>query len=150
MAERTCSICKHIPDQLDVETMHTDERLPSQVDKLTTLGGGATHGYGQVRVCPKCGEFYSYLYDHDSESGLGNGYTDEGIRRITRTQAQERLVDAIRILGDMVDRQAAQLKQEERKIVQDMYRRDMKEDAKRLEDLKKQFKKIFGEVVDQQ
>ncbi|MFQ5568897.1 MAG: hypothetical protein ACE5G0_04430 [Rhodothermales bacterium] len=87
MPASTCSICSGIPDRKFVETLHTDERLPEQVEQLLVLGGYGQHGSEQVRKCPECGTYYSYLYDHDSESGMGYGYTDEAITRLTPEQA---------------------------------------------------------------
>ena len=78
-----CPICKHIPDHKFVETLHTDARLPEQVDQLEILGGYGLYGHEQVRKCPLCKTYYTYLSDHDSESGVGFGYTDEEITRIT-------------------------------------------------------------------
>jgi len=86
---RSCPICMHIPDHKAVETLHTDARLPEQVDQLEDLGGWGFHGYGneQVRKCPLCKTYYSYLCDHDSESGVGIGWTDQEIQRITPESA---------------------------------------------------------------
>jgi rubrerythrin len=84
---KSCSICKHIPDHKFAETLHTDARLPTQVDQLEILGGYGIHGYEQVRKCPLCKTYYTYLYDHDSESGVGIGWTDEEIQRITPESA---------------------------------------------------------------
>ena len=86
---RNCPICQHIPDHKFVETLHTDARLPEQVDQLEILGGFGFHGYGneQVRKCPLCQTYYTYLYDHDSESGVGIGWTDQEIQRITPESA---------------------------------------------------------------
>ena len=78
-----CPICKHIPDHKFVETLHTNARLPKQVDQLEILGGYGLYGHEQVRKCPLCKTYYTYLSDHDSESGVGFGYTDEEITRIT-------------------------------------------------------------------
>ncbi len=86
-----CSICSGIPAYQFVETLHTDERLPEQVDQLLVLGGYGLHGSEQVRKCPECGTFYSFLHDHDSESGMGFGYTDEAIKRLTPDQALDRI-----------------------------------------------------------
>ena len=80
---KNCSICKHIPDHKFVETLHTDARLPEQVDQLEILGGYGTYGHEQMRKCHLCKTYYTYLSDHDSESGVGIGWTDEEIQRIT-------------------------------------------------------------------
>ena len=82
-----CAICKGIPDYKFVETLHTSERLPEEVDQLEVIGGYGLYGCEQVRKCPLCGTFYSFLHDHDSESGMGYGYTDEAIKRLTPEQA---------------------------------------------------------------
>ncbi len=86
-AEKGCSICKGIPEYKFVETLHTDERLPEEVDQLLVIGGYGLYGCEQVRKCPECGTFYSFLHDHDSESGVGYGYTDEAIQRLTPEKA---------------------------------------------------------------
>jgi len=83
----TCSICKGIPESMFVEILHTAERLPEEVDQLLVIGGYGLYGCEQVRKCPECGTFYTFLHDHDSESGVGYGYTDEAIRRLTSEQA---------------------------------------------------------------
>ena len=82
-----CAICNGIPDYKFVETLHTDERLPEEVDQLEVIGGYGLYGCEQLRKCPICGTFYSFLHDHDSESGMGYGYTDESIKRLTTQQA---------------------------------------------------------------
>ena len=82
-----CPLCSGIPEYKFVETLHTDERLPEQVEQLLVLGGYGLYGSEQVRKCPECGTFYSFLHDHDSESGMGYGYTDEAIKRLTPEQA---------------------------------------------------------------
>ena len=88
-AHERCPICRHIPEHKFVETLHTEARLPEQVDQLEVLGGYGFHGYGneQVRKCPLCKTYYTYLYDHDSESGVGIGWTDQEIQRITPESA---------------------------------------------------------------
>ena len=85
--ESDCAICKGIPDYKFVETLHTDERLPEEVEQLDVLGGYGLYGCEQVRKCPTCGAYYSFLHDHDSESGVGYGYTDEAITRLTPEKA---------------------------------------------------------------
>lgn len=82
-----CSICRHIPDHLFVETLHTSERLPEQVGQLLVIGGYGLYGSEQVRKCPECGTFYAFLHEHDSEAGVGYGYTDEAITRLTPEEA---------------------------------------------------------------
>ena len=54
---------------------------------LPSAAGYGLYGSEQVRKCPECGAFYSFLHDHDSESGMGYGYTDEAIKRLTPEQA---------------------------------------------------------------
>lgn len=89
-----CDICQHIPSHAEVEILHTSERLPKEVDQLEIIGGNhADSTLGQLRKCPKCGTYYLWFHDHDSESGTGYGYTDEGIERILPDQALE-CVDA--------------------------------------------------------
>ena len=84
---KRCSICKHIPEHKFVETLHTEARLPEQVDQLEILGGYGFYGSPQVRKCPLCKTYYTYLHDHDSESGVGIGWTDQEIQRITPESA---------------------------------------------------------------
>ena len=84
---KNCSICKHIPDHKFVETLHTEARLPKQVDQLEILSGYGFYGSPQVRKCPLCKTYYTYLHDHDSESGVGIGWTDEEIQRLTPESA---------------------------------------------------------------
>ena len=83
----TCAICKGIPDYKFVETLHTNERLPEEVAQLLVIGGYGLYGSEQVRKCPTCGTYYAFLHDHDSESGVGYGYTDESIERLTPEKA---------------------------------------------------------------
>ena len=82
-----CTICRGIPAHRFVETLHTDERLPDEVQQLLVVGGYGLYGSEQVRKCPECGTYYAFLHDHDSESGVGYGYTDEAITRLTAEQA---------------------------------------------------------------
>ena len=84
-----CSTCSNIPDSKFVETLHTSERLPKEVDDLLVIGGYGLYGCEQVRKCSECGTFYSFLHDHDSESGVGYGYTDEAIVRLSPEKALE-------------------------------------------------------------
>ena len=82
---QNCSICKDIPNYKTVEILHTKERLPKEIDELHTIGGSAS--ISQLRKCPFCGTYYLFIHDHDSESGVGYGSTDETIRRISYTDA---------------------------------------------------------------
>ena len=100
-----CTQCKRIPDSLDVETMHTTDRLPKEVDKLEVIGGmGSDYALGQVRVCLACKTHYLYFRNHDSESGVGYGYTDESIKRISKDRAKEAIEKNIKVLDDIVGR----------------------------------------------
>ncbi len=80
-----CSICRAIPDYAMVERLHTAERLPDEVERLEPLYG--LRWPAQLRRCPECGALYRYVYDHDSEAGVGYGYTDESIERLTPENA---------------------------------------------------------------
>ena len=82
-----CKICRNIPDYKSADKLHKKERLPEEVDELQVIGGYA-HDC-QIRKCILCGTYYRYYYDHDSESGVGYGYTDESVKRITSERAQE-------------------------------------------------------------
>ena len=85
-----CNLCKHIPSRMEVEILHTPDRLPEEIERLEIIGGNhADSTLGQLRKCPECGTYYRWLHDHDSESGSGYGYTDEGIERISPKQALE-------------------------------------------------------------
>ena len=85
--KNACPICKGIPDYKFVEMLHTNERLPEEVAHLLVIGGYGLYGSEQVRKCPTCGTYYAFLHDHDSESGVGYGYTDESIERLTPEKA---------------------------------------------------------------
>lgn len=78
-----CSLCGKIPDIVKVELLHSDERLPSEVDNLLCIGGSGNYSCPQIRVCPECGTYFNFIHEHDSEAGMGEGYTDEVISRIT-------------------------------------------------------------------
>ncbi len=82
-----CKICRNIPDYKEADKLHKKERLPEEVEDLQVIGGYA-HDC-QIRKCPLCGTFYRYYYDHDSESGVGYGYTDESVKRLSPERAQE-------------------------------------------------------------
>lgn len=38
--------------------------------------------WDQLRRCPACGAHFAYTWDHDSQSGVGYGYTDERLERL--------------------------------------------------------------------
>jgi len=82
-----CALCSGIPPYQFVETLHTSERLPEEVKQLLVIGGYGLYGSEQARKCPTCGTYYAFLHDHDSESGVGYGYTDESIERLTPEKA---------------------------------------------------------------
>lgn len=82
-----CKIRRNIPDYKSADKLHKKERLPEEVDEPQVIGG-YTHDC-QIRKCTLCGTYYRYYYDHDSESGVGYGYTDESVRRISSERAQE-------------------------------------------------------------
>ncbi|MFC1671421.1 hypothetical protein ACFL20_13590, partial [Spirochaetota bacterium] len=85
---KKCEICKNIPDYKLVEILHTAERLPEEVELLLIIGGIPLHGAPpQVRKCPLCSTYYTYIHDHDSEAGVGCGYTDEEITRLSDEEA---------------------------------------------------------------
>ncbi|OGK11627.1 MAG: hypothetical protein A2W80_12465 [Candidatus Riflebacteria bacterium GWC2_50_8] len=79
----TCSLCGKIPDLVKVELLHSEERLPPEVDSLRCIGGSGNCSSPQIRVCPECGTYYGFIHEHDSEAGMGEGYTEEIISRIT-------------------------------------------------------------------
>ena len=89
-----CEICQHIPEYKAVETLHTSARLPEEVYKLEWIGN--IDAVQEFRKCPLCGTYYCYHSDPDSESGLGYGYTDEAIRRLTPEAAIHLLKYALR------------------------------------------------------
>jgi hypothetical protein len=82
-----CKRCKNIPEHKLIDKLRTKERLPEEVEDLQIIGG-YTHDC-QIRKCTLCGTYYRYYYDHDSESGVGYGYTEESIKRINLERAQE-------------------------------------------------------------
>lgn len=92
----TCSICSHIPERKEVELLHGTDRLPAEVELLRIIGGNGIYGAEQIRVCPECGTYYRFIHDHDSEAGLGIGYTDERITRINAESAARELERAER------------------------------------------------------
>jgi len=88
----SCKICRSIPEYLEVDVMHTPDRLPKAVDQLRLIGGvAADAALGQIRQCPACDAFFLFFHDHDSESGTGYGYTDESIMRIDEARVREAL-----------------------------------------------------------
>jgi len=72
------------------------------VNQLVVMGGSSLYGSHQVRKCPQCGTYYDFLHEHDSEAGVGYGYTDEAIARITPEEAlkymEQNLLKAIQAL----------------------------------------------------
>ncbi|MBP7633438.1 hypothetical protein KBA41_04675 [Candidatus Ozemobacteraceae bacterium] len=88
---KSCSICKHLPEYQKVELLHGTELLPAEVGRLRIVGGAGIYGADQIRVCQECGTYYRFIHDHDSEAGMGEGYTDEMIGRLTVGQALEAL-----------------------------------------------------------
>lgn len=89
-----CCLCGKIPDLITVELLHSDERLPPEVDRLRIIGGYCRYDSPQIRVCPECGTYYEFIHEHDSEAGMGEGYTDESIARITSDKAAASLEKA--------------------------------------------------------
>ena len=79
-------ICKNIPDDKTIEALQTEDRLPKEVNELQIIGGNIS--ISQLRKCPQCGTYYIFIHDHDSESGVGYGHTDESIKRIDPISAQ--------------------------------------------------------------
>ena len=57
--------------------------LPPEVGELHRFGGAAY----KLRMCPLCGAYYDYFYDHDSGGGTSVGGTLESIRRLTNEEA---------------------------------------------------------------
>ncbi len=146
-----CEICQHISSYVEVETLHTPDRLPKEVDRLGIIGGmNADYGLGQVRKCPKCGTYYAWFHDHDSESGTGYGYTDESIRRLTIEEAQERLKKNIEMLDRWITqagKDAKDLRQHE--VVRASARRRLeehKQEYKRLDDELGELRKAYGQA----
>ena len=79
------------------EGLNRDSTAIELVDQLEILGGYGFYGSPQVRKCPLCKTYYTYLHDHDSESGVGIGWTDEEIQRL----APESALDVMaRVLED--------------------------------------------------
>jgi hypothetical protein len=75
-----CSVCESIPDLISVDTLHHSDDFPGAVAGLAVVSGETWEG--QLRRCPGCGAHFVYTYDHDSQSGVGYGYTDETIERL--------------------------------------------------------------------
>lgn len=82
----TCDVCGDIPARLKVDILNTAERLPAAVEALSVLGGAGQYGAEQLRKCPGCGAYFSFIHDHDSEAGLGEGWTDEVVARLSRDE----------------------------------------------------------------
>ncbi len=95
---RTCSICKHIPKKLCLETLHTQDRLPKAVDRLRTIGGNAAD-FLEIRRCDECKTHYRYHYDYDGsdvDHQTGRfGSREEGICRLTTAETKKVFHDAI-------------------------------------------------------
>jgi hypothetical protein len=100
-----CSLCSAIPDRLTVDTMHDPELFPDAVARFALIGGTVCDR--EVRRCPECGTYFAYTRDHDNQSGVGYGYTDETIERLWALDARDdgtwslRSV-APRVTGDML------------------------------------------------
>ena len=48
-------------------------------------------GWWILKRCPECATYYKYHYDHDSESGVGYGWTDEILLRLNPDEARDEL-----------------------------------------------------------
>ncbi|OGL82938.1 hypothetical protein A3B32_01000 [Candidatus Uhrbacteria bacterium RIFCSPLOWO2_01_FULL_53_9] len=78
-----------MPKQLTVDT-DKGEELPSALDQLTVVGGErAGAGFGQLRQCPLCGQFYRYRYDHDVTHGGQIGWSEHNLNKISVEAANE-------------------------------------------------------------
>ncbi|HOY68233.1 MAG TPA: hypothetical protein PLP29_15235 [Candidatus Ozemobacteraceae bacterium] len=88
---RSCHLCGPIPDFQKVELLHGKERLPEQVGRLERIAGSGVYGAEELRVCRACGCYFLFLHDHDSEAGMGEGYSDEAITRIDTDRALREL-----------------------------------------------------------
>lgn len=128
-----CSICKKIPERIEVETLHTPDRLPKEVEKLATIGGMCSdYALGEVRVCPMCGTHYLYYRDHDSESGVGIGYTDESIKRVSVERAKEAIEKNIKVLEQLIQSKRTKLKNPRLAVVRDLTKSRIKADEQEL------------------
>lgn len=129
---------------MEVETLHTNERLPKEVDKLEIVGGNnADYALGEVRKCPECETYYLWFHDHDSESGVGYGYTDESITRMTKKETRERLERNIKSLDTWIE----QLEEEandpkNHEVVRESARERIPQYKKEIDRLKKELKKF--------
>jgi len=94
--DQPCAVCGEILPYRLVDILHTNDRLPDAVDRLAVIGGIGIYGAEQVRKCPACAVYFAWLHDHDSQAGLGPGYTDEVIRRIDTEEARRLIEAAIR------------------------------------------------------
>jgi hypothetical protein len=137
-----CSLCKHIPEKLKVETMHTPDRLPKEVEKLEIIGGMCSdYMLGEVRVCPDCGTHYLYYRDHDSE-GVGDGYTDESIERVSAMQAKEAMEKNIKVLEQLIQSKRAGLEISRLAAVRDLTKERIKVDEQELARLREHLARI--------
>ena len=86
---QACRVCSTIPQSMRVELLHGSDRLPEATSSLVVVGGEGIYGAEQLRRCPSCGAYFSWIHDHDSEAGLGVGWTDEVIARLDPRGARD-------------------------------------------------------------
>lgn len=75
-----CELCALLPDRLAVDTLQAPDAFPAAARRLEPVAGERSEG--QVQRCPNCGAHFLYTFDHDSESGVGYGYTEETLERL--------------------------------------------------------------------
>ena len=107
-----CALCDSIPSRLHVDTLHDPDAFPPAARGLAVVGGDVLDG--QVRKCPGCDARFLYSRSHDNESGVGHGYTDELIVRITAAEARRKVSSLLlrRLRGGPRDAEASTLESE--------------------------------------
>jgi len=79
-ARGDCHVCATWPDRLIVDTLWEPASFPSAARTLEVVSGERWEE--QLQRCPHCGAHYAYTFDHDSQSGVGLGYTEETLERL--------------------------------------------------------------------
>lgn len=106
-----------LPATLSVDTYSGDEELPVEVDRLEIIGGNrANQLLGEVRVCPHCGTYYLYNYDHDVTTGAGIGFSDHALVRVSPKTAADHINQSIRDLQTWIPHLEQELREPERYV----------------------------------
>ncbi|NQV12509.1 hypothetical protein HQ524_04050 [Candidatus Uhrbacteria bacterium] len=125
MKQSKCSICSKIPDEILVDN-DKGEHLPQSANKLEVLSS-----IGGIRKCPKCSQYYGYVYDHDVLTGAGPGYSDHFLFRISDGEAVERIKKTVASIEGSLERMYAKLREEE--LYPDEHVKQVEPEIKRYE-----------------